>query len=275
MRKLNFGCGSRFVAGWDNIDFYSDGPEVRRVNLLNGFPYESNCFDFVYSSHVLEHFTADQGKALVEECYRVLKPGGMVRVVVPDLELSVNEYRRVLDMADDAPLKEQMYRWIVVELLDQMVRNKKHGVMGDVLGNIDSEPWSGISDYIQQRAGGVCALRSANRPRRLLEKIQAVSAQKVASRMIYVWLAAVRQLVPGALRPLVFANTSVGERHQWMYDCYGMGLLLSSVGFTDVRRVSYDSTSSAGFDWGELDISADGKPYKALSLYMEGKKPPL
>jgi len=96
MHKLNFGCGARIAANWTNIDFHSSDSRVRRVNLLAGFPFPDNYFDVVYSSHVLEHFTRDQGLFLIREAHRVLKPGAILRIVVPDLEGSCREYLRSL-----------------------------------------------------------------------------------------------------------------------------------------------------------------------------------
>ena len=105
MESLNFGCGTRFAPGWTNIDFHGDGIHVRRVNLLAGFPFPDNSFDVAYSSHVLEHFTPQQGAFLIRESCRVLKAGGTLRTVVPDLEASCREYLRILAMNDSDPEK--------------------------------------------------------------------------------------------------------------------------------------------------------------------------
>src|SRR5674476_867863 len=100
MNKLNFGCGGRIAQGWTNIDFHSDDARVLRANLLSGFPFRDRYFDAVYSSHVLEHFTPAQADLLLQEAWRVLKPGGIVRIVVPDLEASCREYCRILALDD-------------------------------------------------------------------------------------------------------------------------------------------------------------------------------
>src|SRR5580658_121949 len=98
MRKLNFGCGNRIAPHWTNIDFHSSDSRVTRANLLSGFPFPDQSFDFVYSSHVLEHFTKEQARVLLAEAHRVLKPGGIIRTVVPDLEGTCREYLRILDL---------------------------------------------------------------------------------------------------------------------------------------------------------------------------------
>ena len=78
MKYLNLGCGSSFLtmSEWTNLDFTSSGESVIAHNLLNGIPYSDNYFDLVYHSHVLEHFSKDDGEAFIAECFRVLKPGG-------------------------------------------------------------------------------------------------------------------------------------------------------------------------------------------------------
>src|SRR5216683_625286 len=88
IRMINVGCGERFLAAseWINLDFSSRSPAVATYNLLKGIPLPSDFADLVYSSHVLEHFDKHQAAALLLEMKRVVKPGGYVRIVVPDLE---------------------------------------------------------------------------------------------------------------------------------------------------------------------------------------------
>jgi SAM-dependent methyltransferase len=63
-------------------------------NLERGVPLDSNVADYVYSSHVLEHFHQEDAARLIADMYRVLKPGGIVRVCVPDLEIAVRLYQQ-------------------------------------------------------------------------------------------------------------------------------------------------------------------------------------
>ena len=100
--KLNFGCGNRFADNWENIDFHSEDSQVKRVNLFAGFPYVNESFEAVYSSHVLEHFDRAQGRFMINESYRVLRKGGVLRIVVPDLQGSCTEYLRILSLPEGA-----------------------------------------------------------------------------------------------------------------------------------------------------------------------------
>lgn len=58
-----------------------------------GVPFEAESVDYVFSSHMLEHLFLDDAKRLVADIYRVLKPGGLVRLAVPDLAIAVSLYQ--------------------------------------------------------------------------------------------------------------------------------------------------------------------------------------
>lgn len=81
-RKLNIGSGDHPLAGYINVDWQqADGVDV--VHDLNTFPYPfaDAFFDEVHASHVLEHL--DRPFVVMRELYRVLKPGGLLRIKVP------------------------------------------------------------------------------------------------------------------------------------------------------------------------------------------------
>ncbi len=80
---LNLGCGFKKFVGWVNVDGYAScSPDV--LCDLNKFPYpwEDNSVDRIYMSHVLEHIP-DWWSAF-NECARILKPGGVFEIRVPD-----------------------------------------------------------------------------------------------------------------------------------------------------------------------------------------------
>jgi len=88
--KLHIGCGKAYLPDWINIDI---DPAPLAVNVLRGLPFPNASVARVFVSHLLEHlfFPADV-KPFLNELRRVLAPGGLVRIVVPDIEQCITAY---------------------------------------------------------------------------------------------------------------------------------------------------------------------------------------
>jgi predicted SAM-dependent methyltransferase len=88
--KLHIGCGPTPIAGWINMDVY---PAPLALNVLRGLPFAAGSARCVFVSHLLEHlfFPADV-RPFLAEIRRVLAPGGIVRIVVPDVEQCIAAY---------------------------------------------------------------------------------------------------------------------------------------------------------------------------------------
>jgi predicted SAM-dependent methyltransferase len=88
--KLHLGCGSFRLAGWVNIDY---PPADLVLDLGWDLPFQEGCITYAYLAHVLEHFDYPfEALALVKEVHRVLAPGGVLRVVVPDIRKCILAY---------------------------------------------------------------------------------------------------------------------------------------------------------------------------------------
>ena len=70
---------------------------VRYGDIIKGLPVADNSCDGVYCSHTLEHFALHDFRKALQNTYRILKPGGIFRCVVPDLEMAAKEYIRELE----------------------------------------------------------------------------------------------------------------------------------------------------------------------------------
>ncbi|MFO1390202.1 class I SAM-dependent methyltransferase [Cellvibrio sp.] len=88
--KLEIGSGPKKRDGWLTLD-YCEGADVF-WDLNKKLPFPDNCFNEIYSSHVLEHFKYPQLIALLCELHRVLKPGGKMLISVPDINLYISSY---------------------------------------------------------------------------------------------------------------------------------------------------------------------------------------
>src|SRR6266545_4331482 len=127
---LNVGCGTRMHWGWNNLDFspyallahhprladtlhersvLSDhryeqlravDPDIVRWDLRRGIPYADGTFDAVYHSHFLEHVDREVVPSVLRENLRVLKPTGVLRVVVPDLRQLAERYLEAAEALD-------------------------------------------------------------------------------------------------------------------------------------------------------------------------------
>jgi len=115
MLKLNLGCGSIRPGGWINTDgswnaniqripvigkvisriFHTvsyDNDNLTYMNLNKRWNYSDNSVDIVYASHLFEHLSLGSADLFLSEAYRSLKPGGVIRLVVPDLYKICKKY---------------------------------------------------------------------------------------------------------------------------------------------------------------------------------------
>lgn len=124
MRLLNIGCGGTYHRDWVNIDLISNSPCVIQHDLTKGLPFESDSFDACYSSHVLEHLSKQEADFFIKEQKRILIKGGIIRVVVPDLETICRNYIRYLDeLVSGESSHEFRYDYSLLELYDQTSRD--------------------------------------------------------------------------------------------------------------------------------------------------------
>jgi SAM-dependent methyltransferase len=99
-------------------------------NLKKGIPFPSNSVDAVYHSHLMEHIDRDAVIVFHREIYRVLKPGGVQRLCIPDLEQLVSDYNTSLaadDLTREASLRHDVS---VAEIFEQSVRRTPSGAKG-------------------------------------------------------------------------------------------------------------------------------------------------
>lgn len=92
--KLNLGCGSRRIKGYIGIDISQDAQAVDfLLDCSNLSAIQDDTVDVLYASHVLEHFGRNEQQKVLTEWVRVLKPGGIMRLSVPDFSAIVEHYQ--------------------------------------------------------------------------------------------------------------------------------------------------------------------------------------
>ena len=97
LRKLQIGSGPVSLPGWLNSDFYPVAPNDIFLDATHPFPFANRTFDCIFTEHVIEHVTYPEGRAMLDECFRVLKPGGWIRLATPDLKKFVDLFSHPQD----------------------------------------------------------------------------------------------------------------------------------------------------------------------------------
>lgn len=105
-KKFHLGCGTIFIKNYLNIGYWNhlqddvlygnpngvEGTVMLNHDLVRGIPCSDGSLEVIYHSHLLEHLSYKDGMVFIENCFKALQPGGIMRVLVPDLELWVNNY---------------------------------------------------------------------------------------------------------------------------------------------------------------------------------------
>ena len=151
--KLNLGCGPVHAANWVNVDgsnrawLASRLPWLDRLlvaagliaptefnertvfaPLLRRFPWKNASADAIYMGEILEHFTQKDGERVLSECYRVLKPGGLLRVRVPDRARFWKQYVEEFERTKSKPRAQwnlDHTRWTAMYFRDVPVRRPR------------------------------------------------------------------------------------------------------------------------------------------------------
>ncbi len=270
VKRLNIGCGNQTHSQWVNLDLVATRPEVVRCDIRRGLPFPAESVDVVYHSHVLEHLSKDNGRQFVQECHRVLRPQGVIRVVAPDLEEIAREYLRAFDGAASNPSERSWadLEWMRLELVDQIARTKSGGEMGRVVAR-DHLP---NRDFVRQRIGaellgsGTARKNSKTFAGRVVSELGRLRRSLAASLC---YLSAGRRGYD-AFQEGWFRQS--GEVHRWMYDRLSLCRLLTEVGFANPTVMTCHTSQIKGFAQFELDEVA-GEPRKPDSFYVEAIKP--
>jgi hypothetical protein len=104
--KMNLGCGANLIKDYLNIGYWSNlsdgvvykdlggiaGTFMLNHDLVRGIPAQNESQKVIYHSHFLEHLSYKDGIKLLFEVYEKLTPGGIHRIVVPDMELWIKSY---------------------------------------------------------------------------------------------------------------------------------------------------------------------------------------
>lgn len=265
-RYLNLACGDHFIisTNWINTDWAPKSRYIKQVDLLKRLPFPSYTFDLAYCSHFLEHISRGQVKSFLDECYRVLKIGGVLRLVLPDFESIAREYIRNIDEGNFI-----LSEFNITEMIDQCVRTESGGELKkwyQIANNAELE------DYIYKRTG-YFSRKLISPPKNQVSRIRNLTIKKLVIISQIVLIKLITSILPSWYRRYHILNTSTGEVHRWVYDFNSLAKVLSEVGFKNISKLDSHSSQVEGFSTSLLDLDERGLPRKGLqSMYIEATR---
>jgi predicted SAM-dependent methyltransferase len=272
---LNLGCGVSYIKSprWINLDWQSKSRDVKRHNLLAKLPVGDDSIELVYSSHLMEHLIREDCFNLLLESFRVLKPGGVIRLSLPDFEEMARAYVSYKDLGE--PIKSQ---FVLTEIVDQCVRLTPSGRFPKwyKMANEDSD----LKAFIELRTGirfGEKSESNSPIPHEMhgesVDKLLALP-RRLKSFSTKLYIALVLLLLPSWFRSYHVSRATPGERHMWLYDFSEMSSVLAKIGFENVSKVLDQTTRSSLKEVLTLDFDSRQRPKKGSStMFIEASKP--
>jgi SAM-dependent methyltransferase len=166
--RLNLGAGGVHLDGFVSVDLR--GADVNHDLAEMPWPFEDGSATAILASHVLEHFDQKAGALFLRECARILKPGGVLSVAVPDMDKFIEarltgrwellggylwtDLNDLLGGGLSEPRTEQrhkhMYSWgsLAWALWDAGLQPKRVGFDGSALGLVHTPAYRAISLYV-------------------------------------------------------------------------------------------------------------------------------
>ena len=136
--RLQLGCGKNPRNDWLNSDLFPGAPDVMLVDVRLPLVFEGESFDRIFTEHMIEHLSWEQGAKMLKECFRIAKPGGVVRVATPDIHFLINLVAQPGDDLHQAYMKWSVDRHVpwapgldAVVVMNNFVRDWGHRFVYD------------------------------------------------------------------------------------------------------------------------------------------------
>ena len=113
--KLHLGCGKKYIPGFIHIDLDSF-PHIDYRHEISELPmFGNNSVGLIYVCHAFEYFDRQEARQVLKEWRRVLKPGGTLRLAVPDFEAIVKAYLKYKKDLDHRGILGPLYGRIEIK----------------------------------------------------------------------------------------------------------------------------------------------------------------
>jgi predicted SAM-dependent methyltransferase len=112
--RLHLGAGDSTLPGWLGTDIAPGSPGILCMDARKPFPVPDQSFNYVFCEHMIEHISWHEGAFMLRECYRIIRPGGTIRIATPDLAVLLGLYCN-----DVSPAGDNYIKWIT----DNFIKN--------------------------------------------------------------------------------------------------------------------------------------------------------
>ncbi len=267
---VNIACGNVYIknSNWINLDIVSENKYVKKANLLKKLPFSDNCVDAIYCSHFLEHIPLSKVPNFLEECFRILKKGGVLRLVLPDFEALSAEYLKQIKLKNYVKTKI-----VLLTIIDQCVRKKPGGMLDDFykdLLNKKKEKRSAIK-YIKYLNG--LDFEKRNKINKDFKYYLYKIFLHLKNNLINFWIKLITIFLPRAFRDQNVSFARIGELHHWIWDYYSLSEYLIKAGFSEVIKQRHNKTRCKTSKLYLFDQNPKKKKSRGIeSMYIESIK---
>ena len=261
--NLNIACGEHFISNneWVNLDYEAVSPHVTKSDILENLYYKENSISNIYTSHFLEHIPLSNLNIFLKKCFKMLSPGGVIRIITPDFHQICRSYLNAVNNND-----KELAQFIKIEMLDQLVRSNVGGSLRNKFNEYIEFDNKKMINFVWERLG--YDLTKSNNPKNLIKK---PIYQRIFNKILYTYIRLITNMLPKAFRTSNVKFTNVGENHTWLWDPVDLSDELLKAGFSNIKKKDIKESGIKNFPF-ELDIK-DGHPVKgAQSMCIEAEK---
>jgi len=130
IRKLHLGAGGSTHPGWIGTDIQPSSSEILCLDATQPLPIKDATFNYILCEHMIEHITWEQGLAMLRECRRILRPGGVIRIATPDLAVIIGLHAK--PASKDA---DEYVKWITDNFIENLSIYKTTFVINNAFRN--------------------------------------------------------------------------------------------------------------------------------------------
>ena len=272
IKLVNIACGDVYIKNnnWVNLDIISNNKYVTKINLLNKLPFLDNSVDAIYCSHFLEHIPIDKVSNFLHECFRILKKGGVFRLVLPDFESLSKEYLKQVKLKNKVKSKI-----VLLTIIDQCVRKKPGGLLNEFYKDLLTKKKVKKSEikYLTFLNGVDFETKSKNKSKRTFNSYIQKIYSLIKIIFLNIWLRFIMMLLPKTFKEQNISLARIGELHHWIWDYYSLSDYLVKAGFSKTIRQKYNMTISKVSKLYIFDQDRKKKMSRGIeSMYIESLK---